>query len=255
MAKTTVVVVDDSALVRSILTEIINRQPDMVCIGAAADPLLAREMIRELNPDVITLDVEMLDGLLTRHEDSLMVLAAPAHPDSRERVTPQLVSRMIRTLRETFDFVVIDTAPAFDEQVLTALDETDEVVLVATLDVPTLKNVKIALETFDMLHIATDRRHLLLNRADDLVGINADKVEGILGMSVAAEVCTSLAVAAATNAGTPIILSDPGHQMSVAIRDLATELAGVPLHAPVLGSTGPEPGHQSRLGRRLRRWK
>ena len=65
MAKITVVVVDDSALVRSILTEIINRQPDMECIGAAADPLLAREMIRSLNPDVITLDIEMpkMDGL------------------------------------------------------------------------------------------------------------------------------------------------------------------------------------------------
>ncbi|HEU6455837.1 MAG TPA: response regulator, partial [Roseateles sp.] len=65
MAKTKVVVVDDSALVRSILTEIINRQPDMECIGAASDPLIAREMIRNLNPDVITLDVEMprMDGL------------------------------------------------------------------------------------------------------------------------------------------------------------------------------------------------
>ncbi|MDN3545455.1 MAG: chemotaxis response regulator protein-glutamate methylesterase [Roseateles asaccharophilus] len=65
MSKTKVVVVDDSALVRSILTEIINRQPDMQCIGAAADPLAAREMIRTLNPDVITLDVEMpkMDGL------------------------------------------------------------------------------------------------------------------------------------------------------------------------------------------------
>jgi two-component system chemotaxis response regulator CheB len=65
MAKTRVVVVDDSALVRSLLTEIINRQPDMECIGAAADPLVAREMIRSLNPDVITLDVEMprMDGI------------------------------------------------------------------------------------------------------------------------------------------------------------------------------------------------
>jgi len=65
MAKTRVIVVDDSALVRSLLTEIINRQPDMVCVGAAADPLVAREMIRELNPDVITLDVEMprMDGI------------------------------------------------------------------------------------------------------------------------------------------------------------------------------------------------
>ena len=63
--KTSVVVVDDSALVRSLLTEIINRQSDMQCIGAASDPLIAREMIRNLNPDVITLDVEMprMDGI------------------------------------------------------------------------------------------------------------------------------------------------------------------------------------------------
>ena len=65
MAKTRVVVVDDSALVRGLLTEIINRQPDMECVGAASDPLIAREMIRNLNPDVITLDIEMprMDGL------------------------------------------------------------------------------------------------------------------------------------------------------------------------------------------------
>ncbi len=65
MAKTRVVVVDDSALVRSLLAEIINREADMECVGAAADPLVAREMIRDLNPDVITLDVEMprMDGI------------------------------------------------------------------------------------------------------------------------------------------------------------------------------------------------
>jgi len=65
MAKTRVVVVDDSALVRSLLSAIINRQTDMECVGTAADPLIAREMIRTLNPDVITLDVEMprMDGI------------------------------------------------------------------------------------------------------------------------------------------------------------------------------------------------
>ncbi|AKJ31043.1 protein-glutamate methylesterase/protein-glutamine glutaminase [Caldimonas brevitalea] len=65
MSKIRTVVVDDSALVRSLLTEIINRQPDMICIGAASDPYVAREMIRNLNPDVITLDVEMprMDGI------------------------------------------------------------------------------------------------------------------------------------------------------------------------------------------------
>lgn len=65
MKKIRVIVVDDSALVRSLLTEIINRQPDMECVGAANDPLIAREMIRERNPDVITLDIEMpkMDGI------------------------------------------------------------------------------------------------------------------------------------------------------------------------------------------------
>ncbi len=65
MAKTRVVVVDDSALVRGLLAEIINREPDMECVGAASDPLVARDMIRNLDPDVITLDVEMprMDGL------------------------------------------------------------------------------------------------------------------------------------------------------------------------------------------------
>ena len=63
--KIRVIVVDDSALVRSLLSEIINRQRDMECIGTANDPLVAREMIRELDPDVITLDVEMprMDGI------------------------------------------------------------------------------------------------------------------------------------------------------------------------------------------------
>lgn len=65
MKKIRVLVVDDSALVRSLLAEIINRQPDMECVGTANDPLIAREMIRELSPDVITLDIEMprMDGI------------------------------------------------------------------------------------------------------------------------------------------------------------------------------------------------
>ncbi len=63
--KIKVLVVDDSALIRNILKEIINEQPDMIVVGAAPDPLIAREMIRSLNPDVLTLDIEMpnMNGL------------------------------------------------------------------------------------------------------------------------------------------------------------------------------------------------
>ncbi len=171
-----------------------------------------------------------------------MVLAAPSHPDVRDRISPALISRVLRTLKESFDYVIVDTAPAFDEQTLTALDETDECVIVATLDVPTLKNVKVALETLEMLNIARGHRHLLLNRADDAVGIGADKVEAILGMSVTAQVSTSLEIAAATNAGTPIVIGNPDHASSAAIRELATGLAGEPV-APSrdVAPTSPSP--------------
>jgi pilus assembly protein CpaE len=186
-----------------------------------------------------TLDMTMLDGLLTRHQDSLMVLAAPPHPDVRERITPALVSRVLRTLKESFDFVVVDTAPSFDDQVLTALDETDECVIIATLDVPTLKNVKVALETLEMLDVASGHRHLLLNRADDAVGISADKVEAILGMEVSTKVATSIDIAASTNAGTPIVSHDPRHPSSQAVRALAGVLAGAPVGPPVPVDGGP----------------
>jgi pilus assembly protein CpaE len=203
-----------------------------------------------------SIDAELLSGLLTRHQDSMMILAAPSHPDVRDRVSPTLVAQILRTLKASFDFVVIDTAPAFDEQTLTALDETDEIVIVATLDVPTLKNVKVALETLDMLNIAPDHRHLLLNRADDEVGISPDRVEGILGMRPAAQVATSLEVAAATNAGNPIVAKNPYHPTSTAIIAFASELAGEEIATPAtVGSQKPadatsSSGSKLRLRRR-----
>ncbi len=184
-----------------------------------------------------SLDLPMLEGLLTRHQDSLMLLAAPSHPDVRERVTPVLVSKLLRTLREGFDYIVIDTAPSFDDQTLTALDETDECVIVATLDVPTLKNVKVALETLEVLDIARGHRHLLLNRADDAVGISTDKVESILGMQISAQMATSIEIAAATNAGNPIVSEKPQHQSSVAILELASKVAGEAVGALSPGTT------------------
>jgi pilus assembly protein CpaE len=185
------------------------------------------------------LDTSLVDALLTRHQDGVMVLAAPAQPDVRERVTPALVTRVLATLRETFDHVVVDTAPAFDEATLAALDETDECVVVATLDVPTLKNVRVALETLEVLGIARGHRHLLLNRADEAVGIGPDRVEAILGLAVTAQVATSTDIAAATNSGTPIVVGRPDHPSSAAIRGLAARLAGEPAAAEPVPAAPP----------------
>ncbi|MDT9593787.1 AAA family ATPase [Nocardioides zeae] len=198
-----------------------------------------------------SLDFHLLEPILTRHEDSLMVLAAPSTPDARDRISPTLIARTLRTLAENFDFVVVDTAPAFDELTLTALDEVDECVMVATLDVPTLKNVKVALETMDALGIAQGHRHLLLNRADDEVGIGAEKVEAILGLKIAAQVATAVEIAAATNAGRPIVAARPDHASSLQFQHLAARLAGVAVSGErpsPARTTTPEESREERGG-------
>ena len=172
------------------------------------------------------LDYTLLKELLTRHESGVTILAAPTHPEGRDLVTAPLVRRVIQTLRRHFDYVVIDTPPGFDDQVLGAFDETDECVIVATLDVPTIKNTKVALETLDLLRLVPHGRHLVLNRADEEVGLSLGNVEEILGMEVSASLPSSTAVASATNHGRPIVLSKPDHPVSKALMVLAKSLAG-----------------------------
>ncbi|HEX4190692.1 MAG TPA: P-loop NTPase [Marmoricola sp.] len=198
------------------------------------------------------LDFALLETLLTVH-DSCSILAAPTHPEAKDRITPALIRRVLQILREQFDYVVLDTAPAFDDQVLHAFDETDECILVATLDVPTVKNVKVAIETLDALELVEGHRHLLLNRADDEVGLSAQVVEGLLKMKVSTALPTALAVANATNHGRPIVLSRPDHPVSKALVQLATELRSVGAAAGTRGAhAAPAESAQKRrvFGRR-----
>jgi pilus assembly protein CpaE len=173
-----------------------------------------------------TLDYSMLNTLLTEFDPSLSILAAPTQPEGRDRISPGLVRSVIDTLRRHFDFVVIDTPPGFDDQVLGAFDETDQCIVVATLDVPTIKNTKVALETLDLLHLVRQNRMLVLNRADEEVGLSRENVEGILNMKVSVSLPSATAVASATNHGQPIVLSKPDHPVSKGIISIAEMLIG-----------------------------
>jgi pilus assembly protein CpaE len=170
------------------------------------------------------LDMESLDPLLTPHRDGIHTLVAPVQPDAKDSIPASLVSKVLRLLKTKFDFVVVDTEPSFDGHVLQAFDETDELLLVTTLDIPTLKNVKIAVETLDLLNFPRNQRRLILNRADDKVGLGADKVESTLGMKIAASIPTSPQVASSTNAGEPIVTSLARHPVTKAIVALADDL-------------------------------
>ena len=191
------------------------------------------------------LDVSLLQKLLTRHESGLTVLAAPTQPEGRDRITTTLVRRVMPTLRRDFDFVVIDSAPGFDEQVLGAFDETDECIIVATLDVPTVKNTRMAIETLDLLGLVPGNRRLVINRADEEVGLNLANVEEILGTKVATSMPSALAVANSTNHGHPIVLSKPDHPLAKAISGVARGVAGESATAK-----SPEPVKRGLFGAR-----
>lgn len=184
------------------------------------------------------LDMEALRPLLTPHKDGLSALVAPVQPDAKDTISASLIGKVLRLLKLNFDFVVVDTSPSFDEHVLQAFDETDEILLVTTLDVPTLKNVKIATETLDLLNFPKPRRRLILNRADEKVGLSPDKVETTLDMKLDTSIPMSPQVANATNSGEPIFLAAPRHPVSQAIGALARSLGGEQSSEPTERPTG-----------------
>jgi len=189
------------------------------------------------------LDITVLETLLTPHRDGLSALVAPVQPDAKDSIPAPLIGKILRLLKANYEYVVVDTSPAFDEHVLQAFDETDEMLLVTTLDVPTLKNVKIAVETLDLLNFPVARRSLILNRADDKVGLTSDKVESTLGLKISRSIPTSPQVANATNSGEPIAASLPRHPVSQAITALAKDLLGSTDAAT--RSTDPKATHAS----------
>ncbi|MEP7053639.1 MAG: AAA family ATPase [Actinomycetota bacterium] len=167
------------------------------------------------------LDQTAVQSLVTRYRDQLDTILAPVEPGMSESIPGQTIVGLLRVLKTMYDYVVIDTPPAFTEHVLSALDETDWLLLLATLDVPALKNLKLALETLDILNYPESQRLLVLNRADSQVGLNMGDVLKILGTPIALEVPSSRAVPASINRGVPLVYDQPNHPVSQAIRRFA----------------------------------
>jgi pilus assembly protein CpaE len=188
---------------------------------AIALQLFPAHTIADAVPMAESLDLEAVQAILTPHSPGLTALVAPIDPGSGESVPPALVTRIIDLLRERFDYVVIDTPPAFDEQVLAAFDASDVVALIATLDVPALKNLKLTLETLDLLRYQKEKWRVVLNRADSKVGLQLSEVEKTLRTEISAHVPSSRDVPAAINRGVPIMLDDPKHPVSLSIRQFA----------------------------------
>jgi pilus assembly protein CpaE len=169
-------------------------------------------------------DRTAVGSITTSHSERLDTVLAPVEPGLAETVTADMVSELLQVLKHTYDVVVVDTPPAFTDHVLAAFDASDQLALVTTLDIPALKNLKLTLETLDLLGYARERWTVVLNRADSKVGLAVEDVEKTLGMSIAAQIPSSRAVPAAINRGVTIVHDAPGHPVSIALRKLAEHL-------------------------------
>jgi pilus assembly protein CpaE len=170
------------------------------------------------------LDTEKLAGYTTRHPCGLEVLPAPLRPEDAELVTEAKLGRLLEVARESFDVIVVDTSPFFHGPMLATLDRTDELLLLCSLDVPTLKNLRLALQTLDLLSFPKQRVRIVLNRANSKVGMKPNEVEGALGMKVRFEVPSDRAVPLAVNRGNPVVLAEDSADVSRSIRAIAKEL-------------------------------
>lgn len=189
---------------------------------AIALQLFPAHTIADAVPMEEHLDGTALSALLTPHSPGLTTLVAPVEPGAAD-IPAGLVSQLLHLLKQQFQYVVVDTPPAFTDHVLAAFDESDMVALLATLDIPALKNLKLTLETLDLLNYPRENWRIVLNRADSKVGLALAEVEKTLRMPIACQIPSSRAVPAAINRGVPIVLDDPDHPVSLAIRQFAEQ--------------------------------
>ena len=173
------------------------------------------------------LDSEKLAGYTTRHPSGLDILPAPVRPEDAELVTETKLSRLLEVARESYDVIVVDTSPFFHGPMLATLDRTDELLLVCGLDVPTLKNVRLALQTLELLAFPQNRIRVVLNRANSKVGMKRSEVESALEVKVRFEIPSDRAVPIAVNRGNPAVLAESGADYSKAIREMAKGLQPV----------------------------
>ncbi|HVC71459.1 MAG TPA: AAA family ATPase [Acidimicrobiales bacterium] len=171
------------------------------------------------------LDGTMLENLLLRHEPSgLLVLAAPTEPSSADRIGRADLTRILNVLRERCAYIVVDTSANFAEITLSALEAADDILVVAGLDVMSLKSARVGLQTMRVLDIPFSSVKFVLNRANTRVGLSEADAERAVQLKVDAALPSDILVAESVNRGVPVVISSPRSKFAKSIDDLATVL-------------------------------
>jgi pilus assembly protein CpaE len=177
------------------------------------------------------MDPALLDSLLVTHEPSgLRVLPAPLEPAFADQVGAAQMVAIVEMLRSFCSHVIIDTPAYFNDVVLGLVEVSDKVMLVAGMDIPNIKNVKIGLQTLRLLNTPMDKLLLVLNRANSKVKLDIGEVERTLQLTADALIPSDVVVPQSVNKGEPVVLHSPKSGVSKSIQQLAEQF--LPKEAP-----------------------
>ena len=188
-----------------------------------------------------SMDAEKVSDYLTEHPSGVQVLMAPTRPDQASAVTIEFLRELYPLLRQSHDFVIVDTPPGFSPEVIASIDSSTHVCVVGMLDSLSLKNTKLGLDTLELMGYGRDRIRLVLNRADTNVGVTQEDVFAVLGRRPDVLVPSHRDVARSVNEGSPVVASRPRSEAARAFTALAAAYIG-----PVSGAGS----QRRRLGRR-----
>ena len=184
--------------------------------------LEARYSLTDLIQNRERLDDALMTSLVTPHSANLAVLAAPLEAHEAEEIKPQDVSEILHLLRQKYECIVLDLPHTFDPVTVAALDVSDDILVVLTLDIPGIRGAKRALKVFDRLDYHRDKVHVVVNRWSKNIDVQLQKVEAHLGEQLIGFVPNDYRkVMDSINLGRPLVQTDPSSKLTLEIKRIA----------------------------------
>jgi pilus assembly protein CpaE len=202
--------------------------------------LMPRSTIADVLPDAEHLDDKTLAAYMTPYSEALHVLAAPLRPEQAETVSGQLLGAILKQLRNSYDFILVDTAAIFNEVSIAALDAADSVLVLTALDLPAVKNAKLAMEILQSLGYADEKLKMVVNSVHTDGGIEPREVQESLKKEIAMTLpMDGKTVVNSINQGSPFMLAQPESLLAQKIAALAAKVApGIADTAATAGKSG-----------------
>jgi pilus assembly protein CpaE len=198
-----------------------------------------------------TADSDVVESILVQHSTGIKVMLAPPTPESTELITGAHIKHVLELLRERYAYIVVDTWPSFQEQVITMLDVADVILTLMTLEITSLKNVRVFMEVVEKLGYDEAKVQLVANRNDSSGGIKASDVEASLGRKIPHTIVSDgRTLVLAVNRGVPFVISHRDSQVAKDIFALAQKVAAAEAAPAAAGKQAPARGGLKLFGAR-----